>query len=789
MRELSAQERAELGFPIGLEERFRCLGLLGRGGMGAVFRAEDRGLGREVALKVLTLAPERAVLARMEREARTMARLRHPGVVEVYDFGLVDGLPFLVMEYLEGEDLEGFPTWKDPIPPMLQVAAALEEIHRAGVLHRDVKPANILRTQEGRTVLTDFGLAQEGDSEALTRTGTVVGTLAYMCPEVLRGEGATPASDWWAWGVSLYQLAEGELPFRFEQVTAMASGTIPGVRFHRIERPGLRLLIRRCMAKAPEKRPSTLGEIEGLLSETDSGAYLALESSRTVSLPSAVVPVENPGRLQRWRSGLVGLGLGIAATLAFLLGGESAARAPLPESTVASSLTPSPFGDDYPGRLREELDRAGWLYRGPEGQVEDFRGRDPPRNWLEVLDPDPAEWGRLLESLPVLQEFGEWVRGGGRPETLAPDLVQALKAVDEAYRGQGLPRPFHPFLYVHPEAVPVPLGPALSRRAPGLPGEVSGWRGAAVAALLRALSRESFMTEEVERALHGREVVSPAFPRETVSRVRLLSMRESRHFQRDLWHQSSARRTSGPWSRELGEHMQAYLYAANRALAEEVGRGGDQVLWGRVFHDWSKLSHWWRFTYLGTLGENWALGPLPSVPGQWWVFLSFRQEQVQVSNEFGWTFEENLDSCREALGACLRGLQEERAGSHDYLDLAKLGMQLEYDLGNPGELLRVYRQFRKFLQPGMWGPGMRHYVSLLLWAGFARKGEADGMSLEELEFVLGWYQENPQYAGKRYYDQPIPDFLAWARESRRASLSREPTHSRVRETMVPAGAP
>ncbi|MFD0902016.1 serine/threonine-protein kinase [Actinomadura sediminis] len=208
-----------------LAGRYRRLDRIGRGGMGAVWRAYDADLDREVAVKELWVPeqvaePERAVwYARMEREARAAARLRHPGIVTVYDrVRGEDGRPWIVMELVRGRSLDRVLAEDGPLP-VRRVAAiglamldALAAAHAEGIVHRDVKPANVLLEGE-RVVLTDFGIAAvEGDA-ALTRTGAVLGTPAYMAPEQVDGESATAASDLWSLGATLYAAVEGRPPF------------------------------------------------------------------------------------------------------------------------------------------------------------------------------------------------------------------------------------------------------------------------------------------------------------------------------------------------------------------------------------------------------------------------------------------------------------------------------------------------------------------------------------------------------------------------------------------------
>jgi eukaryotic-like serine/threonine-protein kinase len=222
--------------------RYRLSRQLGRGGMGTVWLAEDALLDRRVAVKKLHVPPqleedERARLyERTRREARSAARISHPGVIVVHDVVEEQGLPCIVMEYVASRSLSDVLRENGPLAHGeaarigLGMAAALRAAHAAGVLHRDVKPANVLLSGDGeRVVLTDFGIAAASDTETLTRTGEFVGSIDYSAPERMRGDEAGPAADAWALGATLYEAVEGEAPFRRESwmETAYAASSEP----------------------------------------------------------------------------------------------------------------------------------------------------------------------------------------------------------------------------------------------------------------------------------------------------------------------------------------------------------------------------------------------------------------------------------------------------------------------------------------------------------------------------------------------------------------------------------
>ncbi|MDX6762506.1 serine/threonine-protein kinase, partial [Streptomyces sp. F8] len=211
--------------------RYRLLEQIGRGGMGVVWRARDEVLARDVAVKEvrapagLDTAELQRMYRRLEREAWAAARVSHRGVVTVYDVASEDGRPWIVMELVRGLSLADVLEAEGPMTPQRaahiaeQVLAALRSAHDAGVLHRDVKPANVLIANDGRVVLGDFGIASVEGSSAITMTGEVVGSPEFLAPERALGREPGPGSDLWSLGVMLYACVEGVSPFR--QATAL----------------------------------------------------------------------------------------------------------------------------------------------------------------------------------------------------------------------------------------------------------------------------------------------------------------------------------------------------------------------------------------------------------------------------------------------------------------------------------------------------------------------------------------------------------------------------------------
>ena len=255
-----------------LAGRYRVVEQLGRGGMGMVCRAVDEVLGREVAVKELRTfadasAEELADLRlRMQREARAAARIRHAGVISVHDVAEDDGRPVIVMELVDGPSLADVLAERGAMDPReaagigARVADALGAAHAAGVLHRDVKPGNVLLERGGRVVLTDFGIATmedpgDGAADRLTQSGQLVGSLDFLAPERAQGRRPGPASDIWSLGAMLYAAVEGGSPFRrtstWSTLSAIITEPVPEPRAAGPLAPVLAMLL----AKDPEARP------------------------------------------------------------------------------------------------------------------------------------------------------------------------------------------------------------------------------------------------------------------------------------------------------------------------------------------------------------------------------------------------------------------------------------------------------------------------------------------------------------------------------------------------------
>jgi tRNA A-37 threonylcarbamoyl transferase component Bud32 len=365
--------------------RYRLLEHIGRGGMGTVWRSEDELLGRQVAVKRLH-APQAhmhedeltTLFERTRREARSAARISHPNVVTVHDVVDDDGLPTIVMEYVPSITLGELIKRSGPVSPAEAarigrgMIAALRAAHEAGVLHRDVKPGNVLLGKDGRVVLTDFGIAQASGTSTLTRTGELIGSIDFLAPERLTGGTPGPEADLWALGATLFQAVEGNSPFRkdtaIETAYAIAADDVPTapnagaleplIAGLLMREPGERLSLDAAerLLRAPMAEPQTATGLRAgsALPPAPVRAGTQAEASTDSSPTGPTASVKSAsrsdgGRARRRKRGVwVGSAVAIAAlsaggaVLATKIGGTgSTAQAGRPTPTVAQAVSPT----------------------------------------------------------------------------------------------------------------------------------------------------------------------------------------------------------------------------------------------------------------------------------------------------------------------------------------------------------------------------------------------------------------------------------------------------------------
>src|SRR5882757_5090811 len=293
-----------------LSDRYEVEELVGTGGMSSVFRAHDRLLDRKVALKVLhqQYSDDDDYVERFRREARAVAALSHPNIVTVIDRGEHEGRQFIVFEYIHGENLKALIERRGPAPVAtalelaMQIARGLSFAHQQGLVHRDVKPQNVLLNGDGAAKVTDFGIARSLDVQhGMTQTGTVLGTSDYIAPEQAQGRHVDEHSDIYSLGVVLYELLTTKVPFPGENFVAVAMRHIneppPSVRDERPDVPvRLDAALQTAMAKRPEDRFQTMAdfcrELEANLAEAQGQTVVAPALPRKARAPRR--PGANP---------------------------------------------------------------------------------------------------------------------------------------------------------------------------------------------------------------------------------------------------------------------------------------------------------------------------------------------------------------------------------------------------------------------------------------------------------------------------------------------------------------
>ncbi|HMJ00584.1 MAG TPA: Stk1 family PASTA domain-containing Ser/Thr kinase [Gaiellaceae bacterium] len=301
--------------------RYRIVRKLGSGGMADVYLAEDEELGRRVAIKILNdrHANDESFVERFRREAKNAAGLSHPNIVSIYDRGEAEGTYYIAMEYLDGRSLKELVVARGPLPIgdaiefTRQVLGALRFAHRKGVVHRDIKPHNVMADADGRLKVTDFGIARAGVSQ-MTEAGSIIGTAQYLSPEQARGAAVDQRSDLYSVGVLLYEMLTGTVPFTGDSPVEIAMKHLSDTpRPPSLERPeippDLDMIVLRALAKSPEDRFQTAEEMDaeldrvaqgaGVTAETADAATAVLSGTALSSAPTAIVPPRRPPTADR----------------------------------------------------------------------------------------------------------------------------------------------------------------------------------------------------------------------------------------------------------------------------------------------------------------------------------------------------------------------------------------------------------------------------------------------------------------------------------------------------------
>jgi serine/threonine protein kinase len=307
--------------------RYRILRLLGSGGMAGVYLGEEPRLARKVAIKVMapSLMVDPRMVERFQQEARSTARLSHPHIVTIHEIDERDGLHYFVMSYVDGPSLEHIlKEAKGPLPVstvrrwLLQIAGALNHAHRSGIVHRDVKPGNVMVDPDGNAVVTDFGIAKVADEPGLTRTGMLVGTPSYMSPEQCMGEEVASAADQYALGALAYHLLTGRPPFAGQSMAVLQAHLSevprPILELRPDCPPALAELVHRMLGKKPADRWASMTEVVDALGDAGETSFTNHEV-QAVPPPGRSVDREPAGQTRRFAGWKVLAGVGVPIVL------------------------------------------------------------------------------------------------------------------------------------------------------------------------------------------------------------------------------------------------------------------------------------------------------------------------------------------------------------------------------------------------------------------------------------------------------------------------------------------
>jgi len=290
--------------------RYRVTEKIGSGGMADVYKAVDEVLGRTVAVKVLhqQFSADEQFVARFRQEAQAAANLSHPGIVNIYDWGRDDDTYYIIMEYVRGTDLKALVEQRGPIDPLKaaeyasQVCAALSVAHGYDIIHRDIKPHNIVLTPDGQIKVMDFGIARMGNTQ-LTQTGSVLGTAHYVSPEQAQGQTLGPASDLYSLGVVLYEITTGKLPFEGDSPVSVAlkhvnEDAVPPREVNPNIPQSLEAVILRAMSKDPSQRYTSAEDMRQDLQRVASGRVVDTAAGTTTVMPAVDRDAMQSGRVR-----------------------------------------------------------------------------------------------------------------------------------------------------------------------------------------------------------------------------------------------------------------------------------------------------------------------------------------------------------------------------------------------------------------------------------------------------------------------------------------------------------
>jgi eukaryotic-like serine/threonine-protein kinase len=438
--------------------RYRVVRKLGAGGMADVYLAEDEELGRRVAIKILNdrHANDEQFVERFRREAKNAAGLSHPNIVSIYDRGEAEGTYYIAMEYLDGRSLKEMLVARGPMPIMdaiqftRQILNALRFAHRKGVVHRDIKPHNVMVDGDSRLKVTDFGIARAGASQ-MTEAGAIVGTAQYLSPEQARGAAVDQRSDLYSIGVVLYEMLTGHVPFTGDTPVEIAMKHLsdtprPPSAIRPEIPPDLDMIVLRALAKNPDDRFQTADEMDAELARVEQGGSVTTitadaatavlsGTSLAAAAPTAIAPPRRarrtgtyryqeppPRRRPLWPWLLAILGLAAALAAGWFA-----------YDRIQDSLSQGPVSVPHVEGLREQnavriIERAGLepvVRRRPDANVREGR----------VIEQDPAQGSRVDRESPVDIDVSTGpptvtvpdVRGRSREDAIAALAERGLK--------------------------------------------------------------------------------------------------------------------------------------------------------------------------------------------------------------------------------------------------------------------------------------------------------------------------------------------------------------------------
>ncbi len=435
---------------VPLPDRYRVTGHIANGGMAAVWAAEDSILGRRVAVKLLAshFAEDPAAVERFQREARAAASLSgHPHVVTIYDVGDHSGRPYIVMEHMQGGSLSdvmrsGRPSRAETLAWLREAAIALDAAHEQGIVHRDVKPGNLLLDERRRLAIADFGIARVALEETLTATGQVLGTAAYISPEQISGRPSTPASDRYSLGVVAYELLTGSRPFDAENFAAQARAQVedePEAPTRRVGDlpPAVDGVLLRALAKEPAERwPSATAFVDALARALAPAPAAATAPTRPLAADSSPPGAAVPWWRRRAAALLALAAVALAAIVVLALTAGGGSQQPVPPRKTTSTSPPARGPADTPNAAQGSSSASPAPVEGSDGAALNDQGFALARA------------GRYAQAVPILQRavdaacpssgpsltcayalfnLGHALRLAGRPGEAIPILQRRLQ--------------------------------------------------------------------------------------------------------------------------------------------------------------------------------------------------------------------------------------------------------------------------------------------------------------------------------------------------------------------------